>query len=209
MHLQYFQYQETGCHLPAGIGKGPKNLREVLSNFSWGGLVPRAWVLLVVSGQERCGPANDVRLRGRLADSGPRGPIKVPVTSGGDWRNCNRSGWWPLQILPPSHLSNAVLGFLANDNGADRWLQACSTYSRGRVCGIVFFVGSSMTNIERGCKPQYSSSGGSPVLGLELLSSSLELLRVALNYRECCVFVLTLYFCLNQVVLSKTQKYSP
>ncbi len=134
------------------------------------------------------------RLRGRLADSGPRGPIKVSVTVDGDWRNCNWPGWWPFQNLPPSHYSNAVLGFLANDNGADRWLQACSTYSRGRVFGSVFFVGSSMTNIEKGCKPQYSCSGGSPVLGLELHLLSLELLRVAYYYGECCVFVLTLYF---------------
>ena len=46
----------------------------------------------MVSGQERCGPANDERCGGKLADSGPRGPVKVPVASSGDWRNCNRSG---------------------------------------------------------------------------------------------------------------------
>ena len=39
---------------------------------------------------------------------------------------------------------------------------------------------------------------------LSSISCSLELLRVAHNYDECCVFVLTFYFCLNPVVLSMT-----
>ena len=45
-------------------------------------------------GRNAVGQANDVNKAcgGRLADSGPRGPIKVPVASRGDWRNCNRSG---------------------------------------------------------------------------------------------------------------------
>ena len=41
----------------------------------------------------------------RLADFGLRGPIKVPVTSGGDWRNYNRSGWWSPQYLPSGNYS--------------------------------------------------------------------------------------------------------
>ena len=44
-------------------------------------------------GRNAVGKANDVEgCGGRLADYGPRGPVKVPVTSGGDWRNCNRLG---------------------------------------------------------------------------------------------------------------------
>ena len=48
-------FWRLGCHLPAGTGSDPKNLRQVLSIFSWGGLVPREWVLLVVSWQEMMG----------------------------------------------------------------------------------------------------------------------------------------------------------
>ena len=50
-------FWRLGCHLLAGTGRDPKNLRQVLSIFSWGGLVPQAWVLLVVPGQEQCGPS--------------------------------------------------------------------------------------------------------------------------------------------------------
>ena len=81
-----------------------------MHEFSW-------WSL----GRNAVGQANDVEsCGGRLVDYGPRGKSKVPVTSGGDWRNCNRSRGWPLQHLPSSHYLNAVLSFLANDNGASR-----------------------------------------------------------------------------------------
>ena len=54
----------------------------LVHEFSW-------WSL----GRNAVGQANDVEGCGRrLADSGPRGPVKVPVKSGGDWRNCKRSG---------------------------------------------------------------------------------------------------------------------
>ena len=61
-------------HLPAGTGRDLKNLSQVLYIFSWEGFVPRAWVLLAVSGQERCGPANDVSaaVKGRVSDRGTR-----------------------------------------------------------------------------------------------------------------------------------------
>ena len=85
----------------------------------------------------------------RLFDSGPRGPIIVPVTSGGGWCNWWLVGMMASPVLPPGHYSNAVLGFLTNDNGASRLLGTCSTYARGRVCGSVLIVGSSMMNIER------------------------------------------------------------
>ena len=47
-------------------------------------------------------------------------------------------------------------------------LGTCSTYPSGRVCGSVLNIGSSMMNIERGYRSQYSCSRGSPVLELEL-----------------------------------------
>ena len=128
-----------------------------MHEFSW-------WSL----GRNAVGQANDMKgCGGRLAGSGSRGPVKVPATSGGDWRNCNRSGSWPLRYLPSGHYSNAVLSFLANDNGASRLLGTRSMNSGGRVCWSVLIVGSSMTNLERGCMSQYSCSCGSPVLELE------------------------------------------
>ena len=98
----------------------------------------------------------------------------------------------------PVTIQMRFLGFLANDNGASRLFGTCFTYPSGRVFGSVLNIGSSMMNIERGCRSQYFFSGGSPVLELKLH------LYVAHNYGECCVFVLTLYFCLNQGVLSMT-----
>ena len=154
--------------------------------------VPPAWVLLVVSGQERCGPANDVSAveGGWLTLDHADRLKKVPVTSGGDWRNCNWSGWWLLQYLPHSYYSNAVLSLLANDDGASRLFG--DVLNESERLGLLERFHCRLVNDENG---EVVQGPDIPVVvshrssDLSSISCSLELLRVAHNYGECFVFV--------------------
>lgn len=61
------------------------------------------------------------------------------------------------------HLASVQMLLLASLQ-TSRLTRTCSTYVRGRFCGSVFIIGSSMVNIERGCRTQHSCC----VFGLEL-----------------------------------------
>ena len=74
-------------------------------------------------------------------------------------------------LCSTSHPVTIQMRFLASwrtTTGRADYLGTCSTYPSGRVCGGVLNVGSSMTNLERGCRSQYYCSRGSPVFELEL-----------------------------------------
>ena len=98
-----------------------------------------------------------------------------------------------------SRIATIQMRFLASwrtTTGRADGLGTCSTYPNGRVCG-------ELVNDEYGEK-MLPVVMGHRSLDLSSISCSLELFRVAHNYGECCVFVLTLYFCLNPVLLSMT-----
>ena len=133
----------------------------------------------MVSGQKRCG----LQMMGRKAVEG-------------DWLILNHTD--RLKFQPRLALTGAIVidrnddlsgtsqiatiqmrsyGAWRTITGRVDCLGTCSTYPSGRVCASILIVGSSMTNIERGCRSQYSCSDGSSVLELELHILSLELLR--------------------------------
>ena len=137
---------------------------------------------------------------GRLADSWPHGPVKVLVTSGGDWRNCNRSGWWPLQPSLPVTIIDSKCGprLLGERQRGEPTIGDVLDESEGSDCRSVLNIGSLMMKIERGCMSQYSCSRGSPVFELEL---HLLFLGIA-----PCGSVLrwVLCFCVNSLFLFKS-----
>ena len=156
----------------------------LVHEFSW-------WSL----GRNAVGQANDVECCGeRLADSGPRGPVKIRATSGGDWRNCNWSGWWPLQHLRPGHYSNAVLRVFG-----ERQRGELMVWGRAQWIPGVGLLECSLFRLVNDENEEGAQWPDIPVLvshrssDLSSISCSLELLRVAHNNGEFCVFVLTFF----------------
>ena len=152
-------------------------------------------------GRNAVGQANDVKRKAvegswLIIDHAYRLKFQSRLVVNGDWCNYNRSGWWPLQHLPPGYYSNAVLGFLANDDGAGRLLGTSSMNPRGRIVGAFSLSARQWWEWRGSAGTRYSCSGESPVLGLELHLLFLGIAPCGSKLRRvlCFLFKLFIFF---------------
>ena len=92
----------------------------------------------------------------------------------GDWQILDhagrlkfRSGLVTRAIVIGQHLPPGIR-LLGERQWGELIVWGRAQWIRGTDCWSVLIIGSSMTNIARKCRSQYSCSGGSPVLELEL-----------------------------------------